>query len=281
MNGYSKLAASIVTSSIWTEADTTRIVWITMIAMSDHHGEVSASIPGLARVAGVSIPACEAALATFLAPDAYSRTKDDEGRRIQVIDGGWWIINHGKYRELASGEERASSNAKRQKRHRDKQNRNVVTPTVTDRNATVTDRNAGVTPVCHTDTNTNTDTNTDTNTNTDTKKEKGKVASLPTVDAFELYPNLNTSEFKAAWQMWIDNRKQMKKGLTIHARDLQLAKLAKFGHERAIQSIKLSIENSWTGLFEPKPEPKPEFRRSGGQSTSCIAPNAGNSGRCF
>lgn len=113
------------------------------------------------------------------------------------------------------------------------------------------------------------------------REETKKVASLPSVDAFELYPNLNTPEFKAAWQMWIENRKQRKKVLTIHARDLQLAKLSKFGHERAIQSIKLSIENSWTGLFEPKPEPKPEFRRSGGQSTSCIAPNAGNSGRCF
>ena len=273
MNGYSKLAASIVTSSIWTEADTTRIVWITMIAIANQHGEVNASIPGLARVSGVSIPACEAALATFLAPDAYSRTKDDEGRRIQVIEGGWWMINHGKYRELAGGDDRANSNAIRQKRYRDRKNRNNVTPNVTPPPLLGVTRNALTTVICQAE--------AEAEAEAEAKRETKKVASLPSVDAFELYPNLNTPEFKAAWQMWIENRKQRKKGLTIHARDLQLAKLSKFGHELAIQSIKLSIENSWTGLFEPKPEPKPEFRRSGGQSTSCIAPNAGNSGRCF
>ena len=115
-----------------------------MIAMADQHGEVNASIPGLARVAGVSVASCEEALATFLAPDTYSRTRDDEGRRIEVVDGGWWIINHSKYRELATGEAREITNAARQKRYRDKKNRNAP---VTEALRTVT-RYALTTPIC-------------------------------------------------------------------------------------------------------------------------------------
>ena len=115
-----------------------------MIAIADQHGEVNASIPGLARVAGVSVASCEEALATFLAPDTYSRTRDDEGRRIEVVDGGWWIINHSKYRELATGEAREITNAARQKRYRDKKNRNAP---VTEALRTVT-RYALTTPIC-------------------------------------------------------------------------------------------------------------------------------------
>ena len=132
MPNYTKLFNSIVTSTIWTEDDKTRIVWITMLAIADQHGEVQASIPGLARVAGVSVEATENAINKFLSPDLYSRTPDDEGRRIEKIDGGWVLLNHAKYRAMASKEDSKSSNAKRQKRHRDKLARNA---TVTDSNA--------------------------------------------------------------------------------------------------------------------------------------------------
>lgn len=145
--GYTKLFSSIVTSTIWVESDRTRIVWITMLAMADKHGEVQASIPGLARVAGVPLSDCEEAINKFLSPDPYSRTPDDEGRRIEKIDGGWALINHAKYREMASREEAKESNASRQKRHRDKVARN--TETVKDSNGDVTLSNASVTQTLH------------------------------------------------------------------------------------------------------------------------------------
>ena len=164
MNGYSKLAASIVTSSIWTEADTTRIVWITMLAIADMHGEVNASIPGLARVAGVSVEACETAIRVFLAPDPYSRTKDDEGRRIEVIDGGWVLLNHRKYRELATGAEKAANHAKRQQRYRAKHNRNAKGDALSDASGVTGDvlvtgkRQAATEAATEAATNTNTNT---------------------------------------------------------------------------------------------------------------------------
>ena len=115
---YTKLFNSIITSTIWTEDDKTRIVWITMLAMADKNGEIQGSVPGLARVAGVPTEDCRAALAKFMMPDLDSRTKDDEGRRIEEIDGGWAMLNHAKYRAMASDADRAEKAAIRQARKR-------------------------------------------------------------------------------------------------------------------------------------------------------------------
>lgn len=125
---YTKLFQSILTSTIWVESDRTRIIWITMLALADKNGEVQASIPGLARVAGVPIADCEEAIARFLAPDPYSRTPDDEGRRIEKIDGGWALLNHEKYRRLASKDESKESAAERQRRKRNRDERNGHAP---------------------------------------------------------------------------------------------------------------------------------------------------------
>lgn len=101
---FTKLFSSITESTIWCEPTSTRIVWIAMLAMADRKGRVFGSIPGLANRARVTIPECEAALATFLAPDPYSRTPDCEGRRIEPIDGGWRLINYAKYRAIKDEE---------------------------------------------------------------------------------------------------------------------------------------------------------------------------------
>ena len=39
-NGYAKIFSTILASSIWTEDDRTRLVWITMLVMSDGNGIV-------------------------------------------------------------------------------------------------------------------------------------------------------------------------------------------------------------------------------------------------
>lgn len=139
MTGYTKLFGSIVASTIWSEDDQTRIVWITMLAMANQHGEVQASVPGLAKFAQVSLKATEAALKKLSAPDAYSRTKDFEGRRIEAIDGGWVILNHGKYRQKASVDDRREQAKLRAKRFRERNARvtqsNAASRTVTQSHA--------------------------------------------------------------------------------------------------------------------------------------------------
>lgn len=105
---YTKLFSSITESTVWGEPYSTRIVWVTMLAMADARGNVYGAIPGLARRANVTLQETEAALAAFLAPDPYSRTKDEDGRRIEGIDGGWRLINHAKYGAVRGADERAA-----------------------------------------------------------------------------------------------------------------------------------------------------------------------------
>ena len=153
MHSYTKLFSSIITSTIWMEDDKTRILWITLLAMSDQHGEVYSSVPGLARVSGMTVAQAVQSLDKLLAPDPYSRTPDYEGRRIAPIDGGWEILNHGKYRLLASREDSKTATAARVRRHRER-NAGVnsvtpVTPDVTVCNGKTLQGNAGVTDKVH------------------------------------------------------------------------------------------------------------------------------------
>ena len=101
---FTKLFQSILQSTIWVEPLETRVLWITMLALADRHGRVHGSIPGLAHTADIPLDKCEQAINRFLAPDQYSRSQEQQGRRIEVIDGGWQLINYGKYRELQDTE---------------------------------------------------------------------------------------------------------------------------------------------------------------------------------
>ena len=107
MAGFTKLFSSLLDSTIWREDDKTRIVWITMLAMADRLGYVAASIPGLAARANVTIEEVKMALAKLADVDEYSRTKANDGRRIEDADGGWNLLNYAKYRELGRSVDRA------------------------------------------------------------------------------------------------------------------------------------------------------------------------------
>ena len=103
---YTKLFHRILASSIWEEDDKTRLVWITMMASTDENGDVVATEAKLARDARVDLESCQAAIAKFLAPDKASLTTANDGRRIEVIEGGWHLMNHGKYRDMMNQEAR-------------------------------------------------------------------------------------------------------------------------------------------------------------------------------
>jgi len=99
MAGYAKLFSSIVSSTVWCEDDKTFRIWIWMLSQADASGHVEGSIPGLARFTAYSIPEVEHAIERLCSPDAYSRSKEYEGRRIAPCDGGWQIINFTAYRD--------------------------------------------------------------------------------------------------------------------------------------------------------------------------------------
>lgn len=105
-NTYVKLFGRILDSSIWLEDTATRIVWITLLAMANEDGIVSAPVPVLANRARVTFEECEAALSKFQAPDKWSHSQEYEGRRIEARGNDWLILNHGKYRDEMSAEAR-------------------------------------------------------------------------------------------------------------------------------------------------------------------------------
>jgi hypothetical protein len=120
VSGFTKLSSSIVLSTVWGEPHHIRIVWITLLALADANGYVGGSIPGLAATARVTLEECEQALAAFLAPDRYSRTKAHEGRRIEEVDGGWVLLNHALYRAGRDPEARRLQNREAQARKRER-----------------------------------------------------------------------------------------------------------------------------------------------------------------
>lgn len=123
---FTKLFSSITDSSVWQESDQTRLVWITMLSMADPVGRIHAAVPGLAHRARVPLKATEEALALFMAPDAYSRSKDNDGRRIEEIPGGWRLLNYQAYRELRDEETRKEQNRIAQERRRKNKSSSVI-----------------------------------------------------------------------------------------------------------------------------------------------------------
>jgi hypothetical protein len=126
-DGWTKLFSSILTSSIWSEDDKTRILWVTILACTDKDGFCQAAVPGLAAMARLTVEDTAAALAKLEGPDPYSRTQDHEGRRIEKVDGGWVVLNHGKYRDRDRIERRREYQAELMRERRSKEADKVLT----------------------------------------------------------------------------------------------------------------------------------------------------------
>ena len=126
MSGFTKLFNSILASTIWREDSSTRLVWITMLAMADRRGVVEASVPGLADFARVPVQECRAALERLAAPDPDSRSQNREGRRIEAIHGGWLLINFAEYRNRLSADERREYNRIKKAESRQKPDENEI-----------------------------------------------------------------------------------------------------------------------------------------------------------
>ena len=118
--GYTKLFGDIVTSTIWQEPAGCRVLWITILALKDRDHICRATVPALAKLSGITLEECEQWLAKFQAPDKYSRSQEHEGRRIEETDGGWLVLNGGKYQDRLSPEDRREQIRLAVARHRAK-----------------------------------------------------------------------------------------------------------------------------------------------------------------
>jgi len=135
--GFTKLDSGIVHSSIWSEAYSTRVLWVTMLAMCDMNGFVAASRPGLIRAANITEIEFDSGIATLEDPDPDSRSSEHDGRRVEKCEGGWLVLNHAKYRAFSPNEgDPNSPGAVRVRRWREKHKNVTSAPDVTGGNVT-------------------------------------------------------------------------------------------------------------------------------------------------
>lgn len=114
MDYYVRISASLLHATVWQQPKHVRLVWVTMLLAADEQGCVESSLSGLASLAGVTVDECFEALQVFASPDAHSRTREHEGRRVEAFEGGWRILNHSKYRQRQTAKQQASAARQRE-----------------------------------------------------------------------------------------------------------------------------------------------------------------------
>lgn len=104
-------------------------LWPIVLSLSDRNGVVDVTPIYIAGITGLKVEEVVACMKRFCEPDPFSRSSEENGARLVLIDShrewGWHIVNHTKYREkarkAASEVERIASgeNLKRMKTRRD------------------------------------------------------------------------------------------------------------------------------------------------------------------
>lgn len=214
---YNKLFTKILDSTIWLEADATRLVWITFLAMMDEDGFVPlSSVGNVANRARVSVDAASSAIQALEAPDKQDPSQEQEGRRIEKVPGGWMVLNAARYREMVRRVEVREATRERVRKFR------AGNADVTGRNVSVTQSEAVAVSESKTE-----------------KQKQGRAVALPDwlpVDA---------------WNAWLEVRPKVKAPNTPRALQLALQELdrlrASGNDPKAV--LERSTMRGWRGLF--------------------------------
>lgn len=68
---------------------------------------------------------------------------------------------------------------------------------------------------------------------------------------------LDTPDFRAAWQEWIDHRREIRKPVTARAARSALRRIATFGgHDAAVAALDHSVAAGYQGIFPAPAAPK-------------------------
>lgn len=226
---FTKLDSSILASTVWVgTSPETKVVWIAMLALRNQHHVVEASVPGLAQMAGVPVPAVEKALKLFLAPDPYSRTKDFEGRRIEAVEGGWRLLNGEKYRAKGRSTERTEYFREYRRRERAKER------LVEAEQPAVNECAPPFTPV-----------HNRSHLSTKPTEKKAKLDPL----AVPIPAELQSAAFIEEWQTFIEFRQRLGKPFkTEEGPKGSLRLLVPLGPARAVRALQLTRQNEWQGV---------------------------------
>jgi hypothetical protein len=97
--GFTKLADTLVYSSLLGEDDSVFKVWIILLSLTKQDGIAPISSTFLETITKKPPEEIERCLNKLSSPDLKSRSSDFEGRRIERVSGGFKILNYAKYRQ--------------------------------------------------------------------------------------------------------------------------------------------------------------------------------------
>ena len=125
MDSYGKIFRQIYGSTVAKDWRVL-ITFQQFLVLKDRDGLVDMPAFAIARTTGIPQDIIDLGIEELAKPDPMSRSKDEEGRRIVLIDAardwGWRVVNHEYYQGLWSIEEKRAADRARQasKRQRDK-----------------------------------------------------------------------------------------------------------------------------------------------------------------
>jgi len=100
------------------------LVFTNLLAHADQHGVVDIHPRAIADEVGLTVEQVRAALVVLQSPDLESRSPEEEGRRIVLIDQhrdwGWRVVNYVKYRSIRNEDDRRVQNREAQQRWRER-----------------------------------------------------------------------------------------------------------------------------------------------------------------
>jgi len=192
-----------------------------LIVLSDKHGIVDITPPALAKRTGIPLDIIEEGIEYLEQPDKYSRSQEEEGRRLILLDEhrpwGWQIVNHEHYRNLSSEEDKREKNRLRKQKQRDNKE-------------------------CHTN---KEDSNQGDKTVNKECRTLSRMSHHTIVFASVLLNNNVSTEL---WEEWLDIRKKKKainSDTAIKSLVTNLEKIVEDGKYTANEAIRTAIENSW------------------------------------
>ncbi|MEY2511974.1 MAG: hypothetical protein QOE26_2737 [Verrucomicrobiota bacterium] len=230
---FAKIFTQIYDSSIVENAEL-RFTFMDLLVLADCNGVVDMTHEAISRRTNRPIELIRQTITELEQPDAKSRTPQFRGARIKRLDAhrdwGWMILNYDRFRKTASEEQRREKTKARTHKWRER---------TANSDAIVTHGDASDAR------------QRQKQKEKQTQKNKEEMPLFPSTGvANELPAILNTPSFVSAWEDWKSHRREIKKPLTTTSIKGQLAELASWGEQRAINAIRYTIRKGWQGLRE-------------------------------
>lgn len=113
---YGKLFASMYDGTLYGHWQAI-VAFQQMIVLCDGDGLIDMTPQAIAARTSIPLEIIQAGIEVLEAPDPYSRTPGDDGRRIVRLDDhrpwGWRIVNHRLYREIMAAEDKRKADRER------------------------------------------------------------------------------------------------------------------------------------------------------------------------